>query len=665
MASHSSPANSASADLTAANATPQSRKMIHPRKRAVTACQHCRVRKIKCTNERPECRSCVRLKAKCSYDPRMDHSSFDPASLLILEKLNEVLRKLDQEPDEKLQRAAVSEILNGDNNPANTPAAPGAVVGDRYDVQAHVPPALDALQVPSSFTSTDSVLAWPIFGNRFRRGYLAEELFIAGHLSSQVLGHPFHVPSDYANLHRGGICEEDIPGLITKFLHLVHIKNPILDTKLIRRYASRVTENGLSWDAPSCLVLLACALGAIAAPFNGRPGIPEQYPASPAQVIGSDKATAENYYQLACRRLGLLQRSVTASQCYLLSGIFLMYTMRPLDAQSHFYQASSIYATYLKGQLALQQRRGLDDQPLGSDNRRLEQCLYWTCFKSECEFRLELDLPVSVLSTLAYPYMFPSPPTPDNPIEPSQENGNLSILSSPLSSSSFQQGCQTFTYSTLQEAEEQSWYYYLSEIALRRVGNRVSHYFYQDDNNTWSQMNIYETSAIVEDLEQQLESWKSTVPTRFRGVFSSEEKDELGCMIYGRYLDIKSHLYRPFLYYAVHHGDCNPEVNQIVEPLARKSLKSIVELTNTGTFYHRHHGTWLSCRQLTSIALLLLAANMSGLIPRLLSDGSGEFGQSFKICLDVLKYWESESPDIVRAREVVELLQDQILGHER
>lgn len=136
-------------------------------------------------------------------------------------------------------------------------------------------------------------------------------------------------------------------------------------------------------------------------------------------------------------------------------------------------------------------------------------------------------------------------------------------------------------------------------------------------------------------------------------------------MIYGRYLDIKSHLYRPFLYYAVHHRDCNPDVRQIVEPLAQKGLRSIVRLTDIGMFYHRHHGTWLSCRQLTSISLLLLAASKSGLIPGLLSDSSGEFGHSFNICLDVLKYWESESPDIVRAREVVESLRDQIVEHER
>ncbi|KAE8168604.1 hypothetical protein BDV40DRAFT_251143 [Aspergillus tamarii] len=79
--------------------TTRSRNMTHPRKRVVTACEHCRARKIKCTNERPECRSCVRLGARCSYDQRVNYSSFNSASLPILEKLDEVLWRLDHDPN--------------------------------------------------------------------------------------------------------------------------------------------------------------------------------------------------------------------------------------------------------------------------------------------------------------------------------------------------------------------------------------------------------------------------------------------------------------------------------------------------------------------------------------------------------------------------------------
>ncbi|KAB8223914.1 hypothetical protein BDV33DRAFT_199960 [Aspergillus novoparasiticus] len=643
----------------------RSRNMTHPRKRAVTACEHCRARKIKCTNERPECRSCVRLGARCSYDQRVNHSSFDPASLLILDKLDQVLRRLPHDPVPRSPDVSTSDGLMRGNN-INVHTVPGAKGEGRSGFEGQGPRALDGLQVPSSFASTDSVLAWPVFGDRFGQGCLAEELFIAEHLSSAALGDPFQLPPDHGSLKRGGICEDDIPNLVTRFLHLVHIKNPILDSKSIKQYAYRVAENGLGWDASSCLVLLACALGAIAAPFDPRTGPLDQHRSTPAPVIESDKVVAKNYYQLACRRLGLLDRSLLASQCYLLSGIYLMYTIRPLEARFHFYQASSIYAIYLKGQVALQQRRELDGQLLGSANRRLEQRLYWTCFKSECEIRLELDLPVSELATLAYPDMFPSPPTPLSPIEASQTHGN-SLVSTPLSSSSCQQSGQSSTFGTPQEVEEQSWYYYLSEIALRRIGNRVLHYFYKEDNRSWSQMNIYEAVAIAEDLEVQLQSWESSVPIQFRGLPSMEEQIELRCMIHGRFTDIKCLLYRPFLYYAIHHKDHKPESNQMFEPLAQKALSSILELTTTGAVYHRNHGTWFICRLTTTSALLLLAATKSGLIPRdqffESSCWGGEVGRSFKTCLDVLKYWESESPDILKARQIVESLRDEILGH--
>jgi len=52
------------------------RNMTHPRKRAVTACENCRARKIKCDNLRPICSSCSKLGALCSYDQRSDHSSY-------------------------------------------------------------------------------------------------------------------------------------------------------------------------------------------------------------------------------------------------------------------------------------------------------------------------------------------------------------------------------------------------------------------------------------------------------------------------------------------------------------------------------------------------------------------------------------------------------------
>ena len=100
------------------------RNMTHLRKQAVTACEHCRARKIKCTNERPGCRSCVRLGARCSYDQRVNHSSFDPASLLILEKLDQVLRRLPREPVPRSPNVSTSDGLMRGNG-INVDTGPG------------------------------------------------------------------------------------------------------------------------------------------------------------------------------------------------------------------------------------------------------------------------------------------------------------------------------------------------------------------------------------------------------------------------------------------------------------------------------------------------------------------------------------------------------------
>lgn len=52
-----------------------------------------------------------------------------------------------------------------------------------------------------------------------------------------------------------GALEEDAPELVDIFLRFVHIKNPILEIKVIREDARRIAENGFEWDARSCIVV--------------------------------------------------------------------------------------------------------------------------------------------------------------------------------------------------------------------------------------------------------------------------------------------------------------------------------------------------------------------------------------------------------------------------
>ncbi len=184
----------------------------------------------------------------------------------------------------------------------------------------------DYLRIPTCNTTADSVLTWPIFEARFPPEYLIDIL----------LESPSHKPdqgvwSDTLTVPGGlePIPDERIPSLVDKFLEDVHTKNPILDVEALVRYGRRAVTNGLGWDAPSCLVLLACALGSIAIPFEvstanqstielNAPGI------TSSSAFAKELQQAESCYALACRRLGLLRQTILGAHCYFFSAGELM-----------------------------------------------------------------------------------------------------------------------------------------------------------------------------------------------------------------------------------------------------------------------------------------------------------------------------------------------------
>lgn len=136
------------------------------------------------------------------------------------------------------------------------------------------------------------------------------------------------------------------------------------------------------------------ALGSIATPFNTveESGEPASHPAS-RNTAPEHLQIAEQYYQYARRRFGLLGMSLTACQCYFLSGIYLLYTLRPIEAWQSFFQASSLFTVYLKSGSAAHTSNGVEhlDHPMvlatpGCDDEMrqgLEQRLYWGCLKCE------------------------------------------------------------------------------------------------------------------------------------------------------------------------------------------------------------------------------------------------------------------------------------------
>lgn len=206
----------------------------------------------------------------------------------------------------------------------------------------------------------------------------------------------------------------------------------------------------------------------------------------------------ESYYNLARRRLGLLDTGILAPQCHFLAGVYLMYTLRPLRAWSEFQSASRSYFLYLHCQA--RRKPTVAGYPQASKRRRLEQRLYWSCYKTECELRSEVDLPNSSLADLHYPDMHPSPPDMPNEDAPSP-----SFINGSTSGRRSVQGPGGSIVS--QPKQEQIWYYYLTEITLRRIANRVLNTLYSTDLTSWTDDVIPFMVKAAEEFELQLKEW--------------------------------------------------------------------------------------------------------------------------------------------------------------
>lgn len=218
---------------TARKRPPPASRTAFPRKRAVKACHHCRTRRTKCDNTRPSCGSCLKIGARCSYDG-VDHSSFDPASLAIMEKLHELEQSVRQGFDHLRSSSNLSHL-----------ASVAAIESPNHALLQHEG-LFDTKNEPASRMSVESILKWAPFDEVHPQLNLTHLLSPRDEVD---VGPP---PS--ASFHDGD--EQD---LLQRFINHVLTFNPIIDEEVIRQYHRDVQYTGMRWDAQSC-VLVRCAL---------------------------------------------------------------------------------------------------------------------------------------------------------------------------------------------------------------------------------------------------------------------------------------------------------------------------------------------------------------------------------------------------------------------
>lgn len=648
--------------------------------------------------------------------------------------------------------SANSSIANGksvrvdSNATANEGSANEAF--PHFDVYEPPPqPSRDFANIPPHRTTADEVLIWPIFEDVFPKNYLIDPQL--GHrLCPEALQFGDDITDDCILPISNNIApldEQRIPSLIDRFLENVHTKNPILDVESLVRKGRSYATKGLGWDGHSCLLLMACALGLVAKPFGSeREALDIHIPIDFARELAApsrDRDQADHCFVQASRRLGGLRPSVLSAQCQFFAGVYLMYTLRPMLSWQYFYQASVTYQLYLKmsGRITDDNTVIMDEishrRRGDSKTRRLEQRIYWSCFKSEAEFRVELPLPQSEIASYEFPNLFPSPPSP----LPEEEHELTRVVSAGTERGS--RGSIPIAKVLVPENqddvrihakrlcnEEESWYYYLTEVALRRIGNRIINTFFQRAPNEWT--NIEQFIDVAVEFEAQVSTWQTNLPPAMQkyetssairaprlaspgGAEAGFVSRELSWATENRLLEMRHWLYQPFLYYLVHSRPAAPAFVQqqnvssplemlaispgspdqgrhgILWPLIARAIDCNLTILDTRSVPHRHHGLWYDLRAIICSTLLILAVVKAGyleLIPggrsTLVGNGHGRVSISegtqgqdegendvgsasingkFGRVLRQLEIWSQESPDMIRAREVLEMLIWQIM----
>jgi hypothetical protein len=410
-----------------------------------------------------------------------------------------------------------------------------------------------------------------------------------------------------------------------------------------------------------------------------------------------------------------------------------MYTLRPLLSWSHFHQASIFYQLHFKSS-----QRTLDEsesevvqvplhhlQGTGRKERRLEQSLYWSCFKSESEFRVELPLPQSEIAQYDYPNLFPSPPSPASPdimrdtrsptslqhfVQANFEDELTGLTRFDTTSTVADEDAELRQHAKKLCNEEESWFYYLTEVALRRIGNRIINTFFRQDHRSW--LDIKPLISIALEFDAQVSSWSAHLPPAMQRYESASSirapnlnpllhepnsfvSRELSWATDNRILEMRSWLYQPFLYYIIHSVDnmsgVSPDISHQRQssqtssllPEDTRALHSMIiagidcnlKIIDVRSLRHRHHGLWYDLRSTMCASLLLLAIVKSGhadLIPGGTETlfGSSDSAQAqyeqnptsiplggkLRKVLDSFDFWSQECPDMERHRDVLESL---------
>lgn len=534
----------------------------YPRRRATIACEICRSRKSRCDGGKPKCRLCSELGADCIY--REPGIKLDAGDKLILEQLSRI---------EGLLQAQITTSPGGSHPAGPISPATSNTASDDFQARrtgimncATSGTALHGLGTWSANISTIPknhttpalhLLQWPVIKTLISR-QCDPSVLLQLEMMREPLDLNRHNPLDFSNTDT----------FAAAFFDRANIWYAVVNPYNWNQYYQDAAARGFHTGIESCIVLLVLALGEAA--YSGF---------SISRIPPGREIPGMSFFAAAWGILPslLIQNSILSAQCHILAAAYLMYIVRPLEAWNMLSNAS------MKQQLLLSSPHAI--QPHLS---RLSERVYWNTLMMESDLLAELDLPHTGIAqyeeNMRLPRSFPC----DGPGSPQEELAGSDYL-----------------------------WYFLAEIALRRLLNRVSHLIHT--RTVSSTFSVASLEPVVAELEFQLTQWYESLPAPIKFPRERlETSDPIQTVLRLRYFACRTIIFRPYIQAVL--GDESLASEPSVQENCRKCLEACLRQLEHVEAHHAGHlpYLWQGALSLMSQTLLLMAGTLSPTLSALL-----------------------------------------------
>ena len=539
----------------------------YPRRRATIACEICRSRKSRCDGTRPKCKLCTELGADCVY--REPGIKLDAGDKLILEQLARIEGLLHSSLSGPASVGTSS--LTGPISPATSNTASDDFQAKRLSssVGNAGPSALplnglgtwsaNISTMPKAHTTPAlHLLQWPVIKDLISRPCDPQVL-----MQLEMAREPLDLSRQYS------LDFTNIGPYTQAFFERVNVWYAAVDPYAWRQYYHAAASQDFRSGAESCVVLLVFALGEAA--YSGM---------SISRLPTGQMPPGMSFFTAAWDNLPslMIKNDVMSAQCHILAAAYLLYLVRPLEAWNLLCNAS------MKQQLMLS-----SPHTIPSRLRELSERIFWNTLMIESDLLAELDLPHSGIVQFEESMRLPR---------------------------SFPYDAATAGASDELPGSDDLWYF-LAEIALRRLLNRVSHLIYTHKHS--ASYSIASLEPVVAELDYQLTQWYEGLPDPVK--FPRERlpaRNHIQTVLRLRYFACRTIIFRPYIQAVL--ADPSLDHEPGVQDACRKCLEACIRQLEYISAHHEGHlpYLWQGVLSIMSQTLLLMGATLSPFLSKLL-----------------------------------------------